>query len=493
MHKIAHQLSVLLFFTFGASVALGQTQAQCEKEATAAYEYCLQHGIPCVPEEPNCVPHKGSPAQCLPAYNAAYQRCQPSFSWTQIAGPSSNSAWPPARQWAAYWTDAQGNFWLFGGNGLTVPAGSQGGVLTFINDLWKFTPSGLPQSPGSWKLMEGSNQLGAVNTSSMPGGRMSTAFTVDAQGNLWLFGGLGFGMNGQGMVTAGLLNDLWKYVPGVGGTAGTWKLISGQNLVNQLGTNNQPSARSNSVCWIDSNGNFWLFGGDGFSSSPVLGPGPFFLNDLWEYSPSANTWALVSGPANTSGKPVGRAGASYWSDGKGNVWIFGGFGFDTTKAEGPLNDLWFFNSSTGQWSLINGSVTVAGSGGNYGQQAVPLASNAPPGRSLSAWWTDSQGNLWLFGGTNNNAWFPNSSPQFQNLFNDLWEFKPASKTWIWIGGSKGPGSTAPPGASPGARTGAAVWPRSFSNAWLFGGLGTVSPLQESIVLFDMWDGNGTVY
>ena len=158
-------------------------------------------------------------------------------------------------------------------------------------------------------------------------------------------------------------------------------------------------------------------------------------------------------------------------------------------AEGPLNDLWFFNSATRQWSLINGSVTVAGSGGNYGQQAAPLASNMPPGRSLSAWWTDSQGNFGLFGGTNNNAWFPNSSAQFQNLFDDLWEFKPGSKTWIWIGGSKGPGSTAPPGA----RTGAAVWSRSFPNAWLFGGLGTVSPLQESTPLFDMWDGNGTVY
>jgi len=33
------------------------------------------------------------------------------------------------------WTDASGNFWLFGGNGFDS-AGTQG----YLNDLWKYEP-----------------------------------------------------------------------------------------------------------------------------------------------------------------------------------------------------------------------------------------------------------------------------------------------------------------------------------------------------------------
>jgi len=331
---------------------------------------------------------------------------------------------------------------------------------------------------------------------------METAFAVDAQGKVWLFGGNGFGSGGS----SGFLNDLWEFTPGPAGSVGTWKMMSGGNAVNNAGiygtqgspsTSNVPSGRSDAVCWFDSNGNFWLFGGLGFSSAVVGGGGPFLLNDLWEYSPSANTWTWVSGPNFAAGVPVGRAGANYWSDGKGNVWMFGGVGFDAPRATvpGPLNDLWFFNSTTGQWKLINGSVTVAGSVGNYGQQAVPSPNNVPPGRSLATSWVDSQGNLWLFGGNNSDVFVHGSSLVLQNLFNDLWEFKPASNTWIWIGGSQGPGSAALPGASPGARTGAAAWHGSFPNAWLFGGFGVNSSTSFTfpLFLFDLWDGTGNVY
>jgi len=29
-----------------------------------------------------------------------------------------------------------------------------------------------------------------------------------------------------------------------------------------------------------------------------------------------------------------------WSDASGNLWLFGGEGFDSTGTEGTLNDLW---------------------------------------------------------------------------------------------------------------------------------------------------------
>ena len=41
---------------------------------------------------------------------------------------------------------------------------------------------------------------------------------------------------------------------------------------------NVPGARYRSICWTDSNGNLWLFGGLGYDSGGSYGR----LNDLWE-------------------------------------------------------------------------------------------------------------------------------------------------------------------------------------------------------------------
>ena len=38
--------------------------------------------------------------------------------------------------------------------------------------------------------------------------------------------------------------------------------------------------------------------------------------------------------------------------------------------------------------------------GVYGTQGIAAASNVPGGRENAVSWTDSKGNLWLFGGNN---------------------------------------------------------------------------------------------
>ena len=50
------------------------------------------------------------------------------------------------------WTDAAGNFWLFGGNGYDS-AGTSG----YLNDLWKY-------SAGQWTWMGGSNVVNQQGT-----------------------------------------------------------------------------------------------------------------------------------------------------------------------------------------------------------------------------------------------------------------------------------------------------------------------------------------
>jgi N-acetylneuraminic acid mutarotase len=112
---------------------------------------------------------------------------------------------------------------------------------------------------------------------------MGSVSWTDGSGNLWLFGGSGIILPGTGSPR----NDLWMFNP----TAKTWTWVSGSNTTDALpvygtmGTaaaSNVPGARMGSVSWADSMGNLWLFGGSGYDST---GTGGDDLNDLWRYQP----------------------------------------------------------------------------------------------------------------------------------------------------------------------------------------------------------------
>jgi hypothetical protein len=112
---------------------------------------------------------------------------------------------PGARQHGVGWTDSSGNGWLFGGNGYDSV-----GQVGSLNDLWMF-------SNGQWTWVAGSNVVnqnsvfgtqGTPAPGNTPSGRLLLNHWVDAQGNLWLFGGWGLSASGSGN-----LNDLWKYEP----------------------------------------------------------------------------------------------------------------------------------------------------------------------------------------------------------------------------------------------------------------------------------------
>jgi hypothetical protein len=259
-------------------------------------------------------------------------------------GTVASSNVPGARYYSFGWTDAAGNFWLFGGTGLDSN-GSDGN----LNDLWKY-------SAGEWTWMGGSNVVnqagtygtqGTAASSNVPGARAQAFGWSDASGNFWLFGGTGLDSVGSD----GSLNDLWKY------SAGEWTWMGGSNVVNQSGTygtrgtaasNNVPGARYYSVGWTDAAGNFWLFGGIGLDSTGQSGQ----LNDLWKYNAGEWTWMSGSNVINQSGTygtqgtaasnnvPGARSGAVSWTDASGNLWLFGGGGYDSTGTAGWLNDLW---------------------------------------------------------------------------------------------------------------------------------------------------------
>ena len=254
------------------------------------------------------------------------------------------------------------------------------------------------------------------------------------------------------------------------------------------GSTPQPGPRTAAVSWADSTGDLWLFSGAGSA------------NDLWKYNIAGGTWTQLTSPAalGTTGiygtrgttaptnVPGSRSGAVAWTDPAGNLWLFGGIGYDSTGATGDLNDLWEYTPGSGLWTWVSGSST-AGNVGVYGTQGAAAAANVPGARDGAVAFADSSGNLWLFGGHGL------ASTGAADKLNDLWKFSPASGVWTWVSGANVTGTTGVYGTQgvaavanmPGARQGAVSWIDSAGNLWLFGGTGLPSSGSAG-PLNDLW-------
>jgi N-acetylneuraminic acid mutarotase len=416
-----------------------------------------------------------------------------------MLGTPAASNMPGARYWTSAWTDSSGNFWLFGGVGYDS-AGASG----YLNDLWHYSPS-----TGLWTWVSGGNgdnasgvygTQGAAAASNVPGSRQAASSWTDASGNLWLFGGYGYNSTGA----LGSLNDLWRFSP----SSGQWTWVSGGNGDNASGVygaqgtaaaSNVPGARYSASSWIDSSGNLWLFGGIGYDATGGAGN----LNDLWRYSPGSGQWTWISGgngdnalgvygtqaTAATSNVPGARYSASSWIDSSGKLWLFGGYGYDSTGAVGKLSDLWQYTPSSGQWTWISGE-DAANTIGVYGTLGVPLAGQLPGAREAASSWIDSSGNLWLYGGVGYG-----STGVVGNL-NDLWRYSPSAGQWTWFSGGNednvsgvyGTQGTGSAGSVPGGRNSVSSWIDSSGKLWLFGGVGYDST-GDLGYLNDLWQYN----
>jgi hypothetical protein len=316
---------------------------------------------------------------------------------------------PGNEQWcAASWVDTSGKFWLFGGSD---------GSGSSYNLLWQYDPA-----INQWALMKGSTtsgNLGSYGTKGVPSpnnnppSRWETnASWTDAENNLWLFGGY----------RGAYLNDLWKY--DIANNEWTW--MSGSNLTGQVGiygtqgipaAANIPGGRFVYTKWKDTDGNLWLFGGNGLASTSS----PGVLNDLWRYDLSGNEWTWMSGSnlANNPGVtgplcelspnyyPSGRYEArSCWRDLNGNFWLYGGLGVLSES-----NDLWVYVPDSNAWAIVSTSNIASGL---YGTQGIPSINTHPPTKMGALGWTDSIGNLWLFNGGFLGAAI---------MRNDLWKYE----------------------------------------------------------------------
>ncbi|HEY1009894.1 MAG TPA: cadherin-like beta sandwich domain-containing protein, partial [Daejeonella sp.] len=207
------------------------------------------------------------------------------------------------------------------------------------------------------------------------------------------------------------------------------------------------------------------------------------------------TWAFLKGFKDTTGTPVygtigvadpanlpgARHSSATWQIGS-KLYLFGGGG--TSSNTSYLNDLWEYDTDTGNWRWIKGNSST-NQAAAYGTMGEPAEANTPGSRGNSVTWV-SGGKLYLFGGqiysSGNN-----------HRLNDLWVFDPATGYWCWIKGSSslnlnafyGTIGVAAAGNTPGARHSSVSW-ESGGKLYLFGGLNNNASTGEAYYLNDLW-------
>ena len=187
----------------------------------------------------------------------------------------------------------------------------------------------------------------------------------------------------------------------------------------------------------------------------------------------------IQGIFDSLNTPPGLYEACEWTDNLGNFWLFGG-----VNDSGIFSDLWKFNPSINQWAWIKGP-GIPNQIGIYGIIGIPSPANNPGGRSYAvSSWTDSLGNLWLFGGI---------GIALNNIGNlgDLWKYDISTNEWTWMKGDSvtnrnpihGTLGIANNSNIPGSRyETCADW--TFNNClWLFGG---VSNFSGPKMYSDLW-------
>ncbi len=438
-----------------------------------------------------------------------------SKNWTWMSGSNSadaigvyngtNSAHPGARSSAASWLDGSGNLWLFGGEGFGTSSGS--GALA---DLWKYDPS-----TGNWTYVKGSSSVydvavtgdqGVAATGNMPGG-VTSAITWNDSTSLWFYGGFGKVAGGYGGYYD-WLNDLWKYDI----SSGNWTWMKGTNELGAIGVYgskgvaaaaNRPGSRSSSASWVDSAGNFWMYGGygytDDFSDSG-------YLADTWKYTPGTNNWTWMGGSleltekpaygnlnvANAGNNPGSRNTPLSWAVPGGNGWVYSGEIFNYDGTELWWSDLWEFNSASAQWTWRGGPKPHLPKP-DYGSKGIVSSSNQPGARTGAATWQTADGDLWMLGG----GGIDTSSTL--GLLNDLWRFDPDTGNWVWVTGSETEGAAGRYGQLrntqsfnmlPGRRD-AVTWTGNSGDFWVFGGYAVrdIEGSRADILRNDLWKFN----
>jgi len=372
------------------------------------------------------------------------------------------------------WSDSIGNLWLFGGAVFDETP----------NTMWKYDPS-----IDQWAWMSGDHTKGdnipsvfgtqgVPSAATDPGGGLTYGMAEwnSKDGFFWMFGGIG----GVSYTS----NNLWKYDPGT--LQWTWMKGDGTTGAGVYGVqgvpdpaNLPPGRCETDATWVDAAGNLWIFGG--------YNDGSAIFNDLWKYDISTNEWTWMNGNNYSGGAGVfgtyqtyGAAntppasGENYtsWVDSSGKFWLFGG--------GANYNYLWKYDPDPlsptyNQWAWMNGSQARYPTP-VFGAQCVEDINNQPTSQlELRARWTDDCGNLYMFGGADNN------SVNNYDCYNTIWRYNTSTNMWAFLRGDNIPkslGNFGTQGVSSPSNLPSGIWAsvawRTKDGIWVYGGENNVS-------------------
>eukprot|EP00026_Physarum_polycephalum_P003040 Phypoly_transcript_03049.p1 GENE.Phypoly_transcript_03049~~Phypoly_transcript_03049.p1 ORF type:complete len:777 (+),score=52.33 Phypoly_transcript_03049:88-2331(+) len=292
--------------------------------------------------------------------------------------------YPASRESPAYWVDAAGDFWIFGGSTYDANLG-----FLMLNDMWRFNTTA-----NSWTWIYGDTVNGSMIPRSDGPTRRSRSASWTQGTKLYLFGGLQNDSN--------TTNDLWEFDT----QTQIWAVVYPDQLESYTTTDGYPAARYGAAVAPNADG-VWIFGGktkDGL-----------YLSDVWQYTPLSG-WRWAGGPSSTNsngayplslgqpGNPPAREGACSWFDAEGQLWVYGGYRSDA-NATVYYGDFWRAPLGTGTADFLweGTSATLE----------FPPAFNATGGgpgpRAYAAHWQDVGGDLFFYSGITSSG-----------LRNDVW-------------------------------------------------------------------------
>lgn len=275
---------------------------------------------------------------------------------------------------------------FFGG----VGAGGTESILDVSNDGWLFDPSSL-----SWQRL--------ADEGPRPSARRCVGVAPTPAG-MFLWGGSGL-VNTGPAVRYDFLNDWWQ----LDITSQRWSQLrdTDDHRVSPVAGSETtyPSPRY-TPAFVNRGDDLFLYGG--YTEDRL---GKRKLDDTWIYR--RGEWQLVAaegapGYAKDAARPGPRYGCLF-TIAHGMVFVFGGFS-DT----GDHNDLWQFDMTTCQWSLVLPESS---------SESVPIA------RYCGAF-VHHDRRLFLFGGRSR------KNPKAN--YNDLWSFDIAARRWECLSPNRSP-------------------------------------------------------
>jgi len=377
----------------------------------------------------------------LECVNSKYE-----ISWDFISGseqPNFQDSFNriPAGRWQGGLTVGSTYIWLYGGVNYHINPTSPRNQ--YFSDLYKITIDDDNYVSWDFQKILTSNGISIADVTGSLGHckydnqnfyppMLDAPCVWSLNDNLYVFGGSSYELSNGKVGFINYDDSFWEFNP----ATGNWTRLSGSGLdcfSNDPYLPTPPLTRHGAVYWKYED-DFYMFGGKHYYS---------FLNDVWKYSTSDNTWIQVNeNQPNSDTYPRARAFTTNWSDSRGNLWIYGG------KADNgaTLGDLWMM-SPDGKWKHISGD--TSNNIPSYHTDANQICKgNTPGSREGAITWVDDGGRVLLLGGGYANL-----------IYDDLWLFDPSVEGWAWLTEN----------TTLGARKFANSWVDSKGNFWMFGG------------------------